>query len=258
MKRMLIVVLTLFVFLGGSFAFSDGQTRGRRGRAPARAAASGGKVKIPCPRTLNDITDCPDTGCGPSLDPKLNQRKNIRSDDQAAEPMTIQEMKDLDDPVAGYSIGDDRDKLQAIGEGKKIVVMAKALVARKGGGESCNCKLLSVADTDNHIVLVDPSIKKPTLAKSEADSETAEFTPRVRLDHPKLGRPQLQSQITGAGGALLVRVTGLLMFDSEHSLGHHLKRHNNWEIHPVLGLEYCPKNKKCSADSDANWKDLEQ
>ena len=31
-----------------------------------------------------------------------------------------------------------------------------------------------------------------------------------------------------------VRVTGLLMFDSEHSLGHHLKRTNNWEIHPVM------------------------
>jgi hypothetical protein len=135
--------------------------------------------------------------------------------------------------------------------------MAKALVARKGGQESCNCKLSSVADTDNHIVLVDPSVRKPTLAGNEDDSETAEFTPRVRLDHPNLGRPQLQPLITAAGGALLVRVTGLLMFDSEHSLGHHLKRHNNWEIHPVMGMEYCPPRKTCTADSDANWKSIE-
>jgi hypothetical protein len=171
--------------------------------------------------------------------------------------MTIQEMKDLADPVPGFNIGDDRAPITALGEGKKITVMAKALVARKGGAESCNCKLTSVADTDNHIVLVDPSVRRPTLPANEDDSETAEFTPRVRLDHPNLGRPQLQPLITAAGGALLVRVTGLLMFDSEHSLGHHLKRHNNWEIHPVIGMEYCPPRKTCTADSDANWKSIE-
>lgn len=256
MKRTLIIVLLLSVFAFSSFiSISDAQRRSRR-RAPA-VTASTGKVAIPCPRPLNDITDCPDTGCGPSLDPKLNVRKNVRSDDQTAENMTIQDMKDLADPVPDFSIGDDRDKLKDLGEGKKITVMAKALVARKGGGESCNCKLLSVADTDNHIVLVDPSLRSPTLAANEDDSETAEFTPRVRLDHPKLGRPQLQSLITAANGALLVRVTGLLMFDSEHSLGHHLKRHNNWEIHPVLGMEFCPPRKRCTAESDANWKSLE-
>ena len=233
-----------------------GQPRRRRGTTPNPAAS--GKVSIPCPAHLSDITDCPDTGCGPSLDPKLNQRKNIRSDNSAADTMTVQEIKDLDDPVAGYAIGDDRDKLTALGEGKKITVEAWALVARKGGGESCNCKLLSVADTDNHIVLIDPAVKNPTLVKNEADSVTAEFTPRVRLDHPKLARANLQPLITSGGGKVKVRITGLLMFDSEHSLGHHLKRHNNWEIHPVLGLEYCPKNKKCSAGSNANWKNLDQ
>jgi hypothetical protein len=49
-----------------------------------------------------------------------------------------------------------------------------------------------------------------------------------------------------------VRITGILFFDSEHSLGHHLKRHNNWEIHPVLALEYCARGKRCRADSDDN------
>ena len=56
---------------------------------------------------------------------------------------------------------------------------------------------------------------------------------------------------------MLVRVTGLLMFDSEHSLGGHLKRKNNWEIHPVMGMEFCPKGKSCTAGSDANWKSIE-
>jgi len=38
--------------------------------------------------------------------------------------------------------------------------VANALTVRKGNGESCNCKLTSVADTDNHIVLVDRVLKK--------------------------------------------------------------------------------------------------
>lgn len=257
MKRTLIVVLLLSLLAISTLSsVSDGQSR--RGRRRQPAAAPSGKVAIPCPNTLNDINDCPDTGCGPSLDPKLNTRKNVRSDDQTAETMTIQQMKALPDPVPGFNIGDDRDPLEALGEGKKITVMAKVLVVRKGGGESCNCKLLSVADTDNHMVLVAPSLTHPTLAANEATSETAEFTPRVRLDHPNLSRAKLLPLITAANGALLVKVTGLLMFDSEHSLGGHLKRKNNWEIHPVLGMMYCPPHKTCTASSDANWKDLEQ
>ena len=48
-------------------------------------------------------------------------------------------------------------------------------------------------------------------------------------------------------------VTGVLMFESEHSLGGHLKRRNNWEIHPLFAMDYCPKKKKCTAESDDNW-----
>lgn len=251
MKRILLSILVLsFVLLVPS---SDAQRR-RRGSSVATSSAGSGKVAIPCPRRLTKIEQCPDTGCGPSLDPKLNQRKNIRSDDSTAETMTIAEIKDLPDPVAGYAIGDDRDKLTALGEGKKITVEAWALVARKGGGESCNCKLLTPRDTDNHIVLVDPSVRSPTLARNEDSSITAEFTPRVRLDHPNLARPNLQSLITSGGGKRKVRITGLLMFDSEHSLGHHLKRDNNWEIHPVLGLQYCPR----TTCTESQWKDIEQ
>jgi hypothetical protein len=259
MKRILLITLLFsFLVVSAFTSVSDAQRRRRgRGRQPA-AAATAGKIKVPCPATLNDITDCPDTGCGPSLDPKLNVRKNVRSDDQTAETMTIQQMKALPDPVPGFVVGADRQPLIDLGEGKKITVMAKVLVVRKGGGESCNCKLLSVADTDNHMVLVAPSLAHPTLAANEATSETAEFTPRVRLDHPNLSRAKLLPLISAANGALLVKVTGLLMFDSEHSLGHHLTRKNNWEIHPVLGLKYCPAGKMCTAASDTNWEDLEQ
>src|ERR1051325_8117415 len=94
-------------------------------------------------------------------------------------PMTIQEIKDLPDPVDGFEIGDTREKLEELGEGKKIVVVANALAVRKGGGESCNCKLTTVADADNHIVLVDRVLRsrrgenlKQLLSRREEDSIT--------------------------------------------------------------------------------------
>jgi hypothetical protein len=259
MKRNLIVALLLIVAVS---SVSDAQRR-RSGRRKPRhttsSTATGGMVNVPCATNINSISDCPDQGCGGSFDPNLNQAKNIRTNTQAPADKTLQDLAALPDPVPGYKKGDPRDKLTALGEGQMIRVMAYALVARKGSSETCNCHLTAAKDTDNHIVLVDPSIKKPTLAANEPDSETAEFTPRVRLDHPKLAGVNLQSLIAASPKhALLVRVTGQLMFDSEHSLGRPLKRHNDWEIHPVFGLEYCPKNKTCTADSNANWVSMEQ
>ena len=225
MKRIGILITLLVLAIAVVAPLSQAQR--------TRKKSTGKKTAIPCPSTLGDINDCPDTGCGPSLDPNLNRQKNICSLDGEAEPMTIQQMRKLPDPVPGFKIGDTREKLEALGKGKKIVVVANALVVRKGGGESCNCKLLSVADTDNHIVLVDRVLRikpeetaKETLARREENSITAEFAPRVRLDHPNLTRANLLPLIQ-VDGVQKVRITGILMFDSEHSLGGHLKRANN-------------------------------
>lgn len=179
-------------------------------------------------------------------------------------------MKKLPSPPKAEFCGDDspdRTKLEELGEGQKITVVAWALAARIGNQESCNCELKLSPDTDNHIVLVDPDLKRPRLKPTgEKQSETAEFTPRVRLDHPNFNQERLESLIdpewnpgeTPTTGKLLVRVTGLLMFDSQHYCGPFpLPRKNNWEIHPVLKMEYCPEDKTCRADSDENWQNLE-
>jgi hypothetical protein len=73
--------------------------------------------------------------------------------------------------------------LRQLGEGQKITVVGWALAARAGNPESCNCYLRAKEDKDNHIVLVDPSLRRPTLSNNEDDSVTVEFTPRVRLRH---------------------------------------------------------------------------
>lgn len=238
MKRFLSVVL-LLIFSISSLS------------APAK------KKKGPCATSL---AKCPVTGCGGAIDKNLNRQKNIKTAPTGpADDMTIAEIKALEDPVAGFKKGDKRDKLEALGEGKLIRVVAQALVVRPGSKESCNCGLTGVANTDNHIVLIDPDDDSPSLEDDEPNSVTAEFTPRVRKRLPHLSRAELKPLIDAApNNALRVRVTGVLMFDSEHSLGHHLKRHNNWELHPIFIFEYCPDGKKCSDTGMANWKTLGQ
>lgn len=242
MKRILSLFLLVLVF---SSTVDAQQHRKKRAPAATPAAKSAANVK--------DITQCPNEGIGG--DPNLNRRKNIRSNNQRSTLRSVQWMKALADPK-NFVKGGSRSELTRLGEGQKITVVAYALVARPEGGETCNCGLTAPKDTDNHIVLVDPTLSKPKLTKAvESGSETAEFTPRVRLDHPNFTRAKLQPLIAKQGRQL-VRVTGLLMFDSEHFLGHHLVRHNNWEIHPVLKMEYCTAA-TCSDKGNAGWKSLD-
>jgi hypothetical protein len=160
-----------------------------------------------------------------------------------------------------------------------IRIVAYALDARKGSKESCNCGLKTPINTDNHIILDNEetlqltaratraraatatrkavkarSAEYNTLKLREEHSLTAEFSPRVRVAHPGLVGADLKKLIVKAPNkALLVRVTGIQMYDSEHAYGRKLPRHNDWEIHPVFKLEYCPTGKTCTATSDANW-----
>ena len=228
-----------------------------------------------CADGIKKIADCPDEGCAHpdkktgkphSFDEELDKLKNIRSDNQQPVLRSIQFMKDLEKKPKSLTECGNRDELKQLGEGQKITVVAWALTARPGSQESCNCDLSHPADTDNHIVLVDPGVKNPTLAEDEIHSVTAEFTPRVRLDHPNFTRDALNPLIDphwkppskkDPKGKLLVRVTGLLMFDSKHLFEGALKRDTNWEIHPVLKMEVCPEGETCGADSDENWKDLD-
>jgi hypothetical protein len=227
----------------------------------------GKKLKPPCKPTL---ADCPDEGCGTEFDPNLNLRKNIRSDDQPTTKRSLTWMKKLDDPE-NFSQGDSREELNTLGEGQMISVVAYLLVAKPElGGESCNCGLHTKAETDNHLVLVsrttvdkfpisdDSDANKQIFHLRELESETAEFTPRVRLAHPNFTREKVQPLIAVTPQrALLVRVTGLLMFDSEHFIKNHLVRVNNWEIHPVFKLEFCTTGDTCKSTDDAGWKSID-
>lgn len=232
--------------------------------------------KAPKKSCAADLAHCGDEGCGTNFDPNLNKQKNIRSGDPRAAgdatSKTLTWMKKLDDPES-FAQGDSREELVQLGEGTKISVLAYLLVAKPElGGESCNCGLQTPEETDNHLVLVtkttvqkfpvgsakDAATLKTIFQSREPESLTAEFTPRVRLDHPNFTREKMQPLINATPQkALWVRVTGLLMFDSEHFIKNHLVRVNNWEIHPVLKLEFCTTGSTCKATSDDGWKSLD-
>src|SRR5262249_35453854 len=106
------------------------------------------------------------------------------SDNQQPILKSIRWMKGLPYPTTLTECG-SRDELKQLGEGQKITVVAWALTAKTGSAESCNCEIRGADDNDNHIVLVDPHVKNPTLDEGECRSVTAEFTPRVRSDGPK-------------------------------------------------------------------------
>jgi hypothetical protein len=212
---------------------------------------------------MRSIRDCR-TPC--SGNAELNKHKNIRWKIGPSNLRTVQWMRSLPNPSRQDCLTRNSARLRELGEGEKITVVGWALAARKGNPESCNCYLPSKEDKDNHIVLVDPSVGHPTLTDNEQNSVTVEFTPRVRLGHPKFHAGKAGTPIdptwrpgqTCKRGKLLVRVTGVLMFDTEHyCVMPKLKRATNWEIHPILKFEYCPKGKTCRADSDENWIDFD-
>ena len=233
-------------------------------------AAAIKKKSATCPSTL---TNCPSDGCSTDhdVDGGLNQQKNTTPGDLIAQgsatPMSLRDIKDLPDPE-NYSMGDPRDELTALGEGTKIRVVAYLLRAKPEGAESCNCGLTGVANTDNHLVLVsrftlskfkDSAGTEAEVFKArEEESITAEFTPRVRADgHPNFKRAKITPLIDAAPHkALRVRVTGMLTFDSEHFLHNTLVRVNDWEIHPILKLEYCDDD-SCPVNGNTGWKSLD-
>jgi hypothetical protein len=189
-----------------------------------------------CPKSL---ANCPEEGCGGrDIDENLNRRKNVTAENTSASSRTLRWMKDLPNPD-NFRPEDTREELAALGEGEKISVVGYLVEVKPGSKESCNCGLGKAVNQDNHLVLVSRTTvyKSSAFASREPESVTAEFTPRVRLDHPNFTRALLRPMVLAAPEkALLVRVTSVLMFDSEHYYGKELVRVSDWEIHPILKL----------------------
>jgi hypothetical protein len=279
MKRIVIAILVALTF--GLFTAEATAPPKKKNKKPPPDCVAFKKhdpIKTPvdCPSdeklAKEGIKACDENGCGGSVDKLLNQHKNTdKGDPDSFTNLAFTDFAAMPKCIQGYTgIGDPRDVLKQAGEGKMVRVVAWAIASRPQQsrkdkktdefkrGESCNCGFTGIVDvdggpknTDVHIVLVE------TPQKSEAQSQTAEYTPRVRVKlKERFDGFELKDAIANNNGKLLVRVTGLLMYDSEHAFVNRLTRHSNWEIHPVFRLEFCPKKKTCTEGSNANWVDI--
>ena len=101
----------------------------------------------PCPQGINDITDCPDEGCGDqAFDPELNKQKNIRSDDQQPVLRSIRWMKGLPDPTNMAECG-NRDELKQSCVATALLIASdspydnRPANAAEEASQDCECKL---------------------------------------------------------------------------------------------------------------------
>ena len=87
--------------------------------------------------------------------------------------------------------------------------------------------------------------------QAEANSVTAEITPRVRQQ----GHPKWLHKNVNDYEQKYVRLTGRLMLDTKHIPPNHgLKRATNWEVHPVTRFEVCTTTKS-QCDQGSGWDD---
>lgn len=114
----------------------------------------------------------------------------------------------------------------------------KINVENSGSGESTNCHLTADDEVDWHIYLTNAP------AQQISDAIIVETTPRTRPEH---------KWTTSMLGALVnsqnqVRVSGWLMYDSEHINVIGTQRATVWEVHPITKIEI---------QSNGQWVDIE-
>jgi len=114
----------------------------------------------------------------------------------------------------------------------------KINVENKGAGESTNCNLTADNEVDWHIYLTDSP------AQQISSAIIVETTPRTRPQHKwttDMLTPLVDSQIK-------VRISGWLMYDSEHIGVIGTQRATVWEVHPITKIE---------VQTNGQWVDLD-
>lgn len=211
----------------------------------AAAGPPPSKKKTPC---VQGLAQCPDQGCGG--DPLLNRAKNRTDPAQSQNPeeWTIGEITAInEDSPTSWSKNKPRDELRDLGESEAVIVKGFVIHHKQEGQESCNCFLTEPESNDIHINLL-------AWKGSKADKEeslVAEITPRARKPGWSIEKIRNLTK-----KKRYVRVTGWLMFDSQHASPGQTSRATSWEVHPVTQFEVCTATKaKC--DSGTGWKKLE-
>lgn len=217
-------------------------------------------VTSPCPAGITAIGNCPTGGCGHLSDSLLDEQKNRTEAAQTSgAAKRVADIKALPEPK-DWLTGKNRAEIEKPGlERSPFRLVAFLQKVKTEGGESCNCELRKLVDTDLHFVMVDD------LNDPESASISAEVTPRVRQNGHENWTDRRLKPLEGS----LVRLTGWLMLDTAHI--HHnvllhdaqgpeinrepINRASNWELHPITKIEVC-KGPTQACRSGQGWQDF--
>lgn len=196
------------------------------------------------------LAKCPPAGCGGG-DPLLNTKKN-RLDPPTTDlqPMTFADFLHLQEEAPTHWVqGQARAEVEQMGEDTPVTLAGFLLGAHSGSPETCNCKLSGEANNDYHINIVERPSDRLT------SSIVVEMTPKIRANIPEWTLATINGLVTDPNNPPLVRVSGYLLFDSEHVSRSGGERATIWEVHPVTKLEVCPAG-GCTVDNDSGWQDI--
>ncbi len=198
----------------------------------------------------NTLADCPRKGCGGG-DLLLNAKKNrLDPPSTPLQSMTFMDFLHLEEERPSHWIQNQaRDEVEQLGEDTPVMLAGFLLGAHEGSPETCNCKLSGEANNDYHINIVERS------GDRMRDSVVVEMTPKMRASIPEWTLPRINGLVTNPVNPPLVRVSGYLLFDSEHVSRSGGERATIWEIHPVTKFEVCPAG-NCTVDATAGWNDI--
>lgn len=182
--------------------------------------------------SLDTLDGCPlDGDASSSSVRELNRLKNRY---EAPQPQQLNSAVTL---AAMLEPGDDRRRWN---EHLGAQITGYVWDVKVGGVETVNCHATDPSHRDTHIELVlDP------ITSGEARRVIVEVTPRMRTLAEQRGEDWSTSSLRDHVQGRWVRVTGWLLFDSEHA-GQSLNtapgrsrdwRATAWEIHPVTSLE---------------------
>ena len=107
------------------------------------------------------------------------------------------------------------------------------------GAESTNCGLTSPNEVDWHMYLTNQP------KQGIAQALIVETTPRTRPLH-SWGKKTLDALVDSN---TRVRISGWLMYDSEHISAIGTQRGTGWEVHPITRIE--------TQGANGNWKNIE-
>jgi hypothetical protein len=209
---------------------------------PTAQAKSGG-----CAASL---AACPVSGCGGG-DKLLDTKKNQQATPADYAAMSFDDFRHLEEErPTTWKQGQNRSEVEQLGEGSAVMLAGYLFGAHSGSVETVNCKLSGEANNDYHINIVE----------NDGDPQTAsvvvEMTPKMRPGNHGWDLKTLRA-IPAAPGKqhAFVRVSGYLLFDSEHVTRSGGERMTIREIHPVTKFEVCAAG-NCAVDNDAGWQDI--